>query len=69
MTTHLKIAGMSCGNCVKHVRRALENVTEVRSVAVSLEHGFAQVQHEGARQAELLAAVEEEGYEAVVVAS
>ena len=63
----LKITGMSCKNCAGHVRQALSAVAGVSGpVEVSLEQGEAQVPGSADPQA-LVAAVEEEGYGAVVV--
>ncbi len=63
MSTQLKIEGMTCQNCVKHVRQALESVPGVASVEVDLDSGRATVAGEAALS-DLIAAVEEEGYEA-----
>ncbi len=61
----LKIEGMSCNNCVRHVTEALKGVEGVEKVEVSLEEGRAEVI--GTAQAEkLIEAVEEEGYAAQV---
>ncbi|MBO4400573.1 MAG: heavy metal translocating P-type ATPase [Selenomonadaceae bacterium] len=43
MTTTLKIEGMMCQNCVKHVRKALEKMDGVTGVDVSLENKSAEV--------------------------
>lgn len=61
----LSVAGMTCQNCVKHVTHALEGVPGVEQVAVDLESGTARVQGNPDVQA-LVAAVQEEGYEAKV---
>lgn len=63
MNTQLKIEGMTCQNCVKHVRQALESVPGVATVEVDLESGRATVTGEAALS-DLIAAVEDEGYEA-----
>ncbi len=65
MTT-LRITGMSCNNCVRHVDKALRGVPGVTAVEVSLPEGRAKVEH-GADTAlpALIAAVESAGYEAV----
>lgn len=39
----LSVEGMMCQNCVKHVTRALEGVSGVTGVAVSLENKNAVV--------------------------
>lgn len=62
----LKITGMTCGHCVKAVTEALSAVAGVNRVAeVSLEQGAARVEGD-ADATQLIAAVEEEGYEAVL---
>jgi copper chaperone CopZ len=63
-TTTLNINGMSCENCVKFVTQALDSVAGVREAKVSLADKRAVVQHDGADVDEMIAAVEEEGYEA-----
>jgi copper chaperone len=63
----LKITGMSCKNCVGHVQKALSGVAGVSGpVAVSLEQGEATVPGSADPKA-LVAAVEAEGYHAVLV--
>jgi copper chaperone len=63
----LKIEGMSCKNCVAHVREALSGVAGVAGpVDVSLEAGEARVPGTPDPKA-LVAAVEEEGYSATLV--
>ena len=66
MTTNLKIDGMMCEACVSHVTRALQNVSGVSGAQVVLAASSARIEHEGASEAALLAAVEEEGYSAQV---
>jgi copper ion binding protein len=64
MKTTLKIEGMSCDHCVKHVTKALEELSGVKSAAVSLKEKSAVVDHEDAvTLAAMKAAVEEAGYE------
>ena len=43
MTTLLKIGGMTCQNCARHVREALEKVPGVESAQVNLDAARAQV--------------------------
>lgn len=63
--TQLKIEGMSCNNCVRHVAEALKNVEGVEKVEVSLQEGRAEVI--GTAPVEkLIEAVQEEGYTARV---
>ena len=62
----LTVTGMTCEHCKTAVQKALEAVEGVTSVNVDLDNGSAQV--EGTAQVEqLIAAVEEEGYNARVV--
>ena len=60
----LSIDGMSCENCVRHVREALESLEGVVQVAVSLEKGEAELE----ATVELIAdeikdVLDEEGYD------
>lgn len=64
----LKIAGMSCGTCVSHVTAALEAVAGVRSAQVDLGRATAQVEGDSLDTAILMAAVEDEGYQAMPIA-
>jgi copper chaperone len=62
---NLKITGMSCEHCVRAATKALEGVPGVQSAEVTLSPGSAVV-HGEADVAALIAAVQEEGYEAEV---
>ncbi len=63
--TRLKVDGMTCNHCRAAVKDALESVAGVKAATVDLEGGFAEV--EGSAGAEvLIAAVQEEGYQAAV---
>ena len=64
MKSTLYIEGMSCQNCVRHVKEALEEVPGVKSAVVSLDDKSAEVEHtETATAAILKAAVADAGYE------
>jgi copper ion binding protein len=64
MKTTLKIEGMSCEHCVKHVTQALEGIPGVSSAAVSLKDQSALVEHgDQVSLDSLKAAVTEAGYE------
>jgi len=65
--TELKIDGMTCGHCVAAVKKALEKVPGVTAAQVELEPGRARVEGEPALEA-LLAAVQDEGYQAAPAA-
>ena len=58
----MKVAGMTCGGCAKHVEKALRGVEGVSSVTVDLPQGTASV--EGTASLEAMAAsVTEAGYQ------
>lgn len=59
----LTVSGMTCGNCVQHVSKALSGVAGVKKVDVDLE-GSATVHGKGLDRAALVAAVQAAGYEA-----
>lgn len=62
-TEQLKIEGMTCQNCVRHVKTALEGVDGVDTADVSLEAGLAVVEAgAGAERTAMRAAVEAAGY-------
>ncbi|HLL25618.1 MAG TPA: heavy metal-associated domain-containing protein [Kofleriaceae bacterium] len=65
MITTLRVSGMTCNGCVKHVDAALREVPGVSAVEVDLAAGHAKVVHEDiAPPAVLIAAVGEAGYQA-----
>ena len=68
MTTTLTISGMTCHACINHVGRALRDVDGVTKVDVRLREGLAIVETstETAPIAEMIAAVEDAGYDAVL---
>lgn len=63
---HLKITGMTCNHCVMRTKKALQSVSGVKSVEVTLEPGAANVSGNADHSA-LIAAVKDAGYEAEVV--
>jgi copper chaperone len=65
--TELRIDGMTCGHCVAAVKKALEKVPGVTAAHVELEAGRAQVEGDPSLAA-LLAAVQDEGYQAAPAA-
>jgi copper chaperone CopZ len=64
--TTLRISGMTCNGCVKHVTTALRDLPGVTAVDVDLASGCAKVVHdpEASPVASLVAAVDAAGYEA-----
>ncbi len=66
-TLELNVEGMTCGSCVKHVKKALEAVPGVAHVEVDLASGRAHV--DGDLQAGgglLIAALAKEDYKATI---
>lgn len=67
-TLLLKVSGMTCGNCVKHVTHALQEMDGVEKVDVDLGKGEVVVQGELPEDSSsFIKALEEEGYSAVVL--
>jgi copper chaperone len=64
----LSVEGMTCDHCVNAVKGALEGVPGVENAIVSLDDKRAEVSGNVADKGALIAAIEEEGYEASVVA-
>jgi copper chaperone len=63
--TTLRISGMTCNGCVRHVDKALRGVPGVTAVEVSLPEQRATVVHDDdAPVPALVAAVESAGYSA-----
>ena len=63
----LKVGGMSCGACVRHVNEALQPLEGVENVDVDLASGIVRV-HGSTDSASLIAALDEAGYPAEVAA-
>jgi len=65
MKQKLKVNGMTCENCVRHVSKALESVAGVSQVNVSLDQGQADVEFDDgqATTEQLKQAVQEAGYD------
>jgi copper chaperone CopZ len=59
------VKGMTCDNCVHHVTEAIRSVSGVTSAKVSLSTNSATVEGEF-ETPKIIAAIEEEGYEAAV---
>ena len=59
----IKVKGMMCQMCVKHVKTALERVSGVTHVDVSLEKGIATIDGTNLDKDALLKAIKEAGYE------
>lgn len=61
MTVELKVAGMTCGHCVKAVTAAIQAKDPAAKVEVVLAEGLVRAETSLPR-AEVAAAVAEEGY-------
>jgi len=63
MTQTIEITGMTCQNCARHVKEALEGLPGVQNVAVDLAHNRAHFESESAIDREkIAAALDEAGY-------
>ena len=68
--TELRVNGMNCNNCARHVTEALQRVPGVRNASVFLEDGRASVRWAAGSPADVpavIAAVKNAGYEAKAV--
>jgi len=66
-TVQLNISNMTCGNCVKHVERALRALDGVQNVEVDLSTGKAFVRGDFIQGAEVMVlALQEAGYPSVI---
>ncbi len=65
-TTTIKVAGMSCGGCVKSVTGVLVVLDGVATAAVSLEQAQAVIEFDAAKvnRAQLAQAIEDAGFDA-----
>lgn len=61
----LKVSGMTCGACVRHVAKALQPLPGVERVEVDLALGLARIDG-SADNAALIAALDEAGYPAEI---
>ncbi|MBV4396694.1 heavy-metal-associated domain-containing protein [Advenella alkanexedens] len=61
-----KVDGMSCGNCVAHVKKALEEIKGVEAAQVSLEEKTVKVSTNGqVSMAQIRQAIEDAGYDVI----
>lgn len=61
-----KVDGMTCGNCVAHVKKALEEIKGVEAAQVSLEEKKVKVSTNGqVSPAQIRQAIEDAGYDVV----
>lgn len=58
-----RVEGMSCGNCERHVREAVESLDGVVSAEADAGSGLLRVTGSGPDDAAIAAAVSDAGYE------
>lgn len=63
------VKGMTCDNCVHHVTEAVRGVPGVAAVKVELATNSATVEGDAVDPGKVVAAIEEEGYEAALRAA
>lgn len=68
MTTKIQVSGMTCGSCVSILERALKTVPGVERARVDLRNETATVEGEADVNA-VVAVIQDEGYQASVVAA
>ena len=60
----VNVDGMSCNNCAKHVKNALEDLDQVKEVIVNLDDKNAEISYESElNEKEIENAITEAGYE------
>ncbi len=60
------VEGMTCGNCVAHVKKAVEEINGVEAAQVSLEEKKVKIRTNGqVNPAQIREAIEEAGYDVV----
>jgi uncharacterized membrane protein YraQ (UPF0718 family)/copper chaperone CopZ len=62
----IPVEGMTCQNCVRHVREAVESVSGVLQAVVSLEDGSVRVEAKSPDTAAIVAAIRKSGYQVPV---
>jgi copper chaperone CopZ len=67
MKKTVSIEGMTCAHCTARVTRALQGVTGIGNVTVSLEKNNAVVEGNDFADADIRAAVEDAGYQVTQV--
>lgn len=66
-TANLHVDGMSCSHCVNSVKKALDKISGVSSVSVSIDDGTVTVDYDetGTNIEQIKEAINEAGYEVV----
>ena len=65
-TLEFTVTGMTCDHCVRAITEAVNGVDGVQDAKVSLDEKKATVEGENLDAAAIIAAIEEEGYEAAL---
>lgn len=64
---NLKVSGMTCGSCVKHVEKAIHSIAGVEKVEVDLASGAVKLEGNISQKVkEIIAVLEKNGYSAQV---
>ena len=67
-TNEYQVTGMTCGHCENHVREEVEQISGVTGIDVSAQTGKLMITSDAElNDADVVAAVDEAGYEAVRV--
>lgn len=66
MMKKIIIEGMSCNNCVNHVKEALSNLKDSAKISVSLEEKYGIVETSSTDD-EIREIIEEEGYDVISI--
>ena len=61
-TEKLKVEGMTCPNCVAHVKRAVQSLKDISAVDVNLETGLVTVKGENLNVESILKSIQNAGY-------
>ena len=65
-TLEFTVTGMTCDHCVRAITEAVNGVDGVQDAKVSLDEKKATVEGDNLDAAAIVAAIEEEGYEAAL---
>lgn len=65
---HISIGGMKCSGCAKSVKNALNELNGIKSVEISVEKGFADIElteDNSLTPEEIVETIKDAGYDAV----
>lgn len=61
-TERIAIDGMTCGSCIRHVRAALQNISDLEVSDVDLRSAEVRYDPNKVERDRIIEAIEEEGY-------